>query len=323
MTLVVAHRTPYGVRLCSDMRVTDRGAARPPSYLNAVLKAVILHPQLCVAFAGSVPLALQAIRRLDVPRDSDADVARVAEVLLNSHRQEAGMIDFLIAGLQPTTLSRVWKGGVERDLHAAWIGDHDAFSVFQAAYVGGGAIPRRFAEGFPDGLVPTTQVEAITTAGADMEARWAATLPRDEFEDFRVASRSMAAMHAVVESSLKEVGEAAIFVAPRPPNDPNGYFAYLEASFAYNPRGLSEPGSASAEQGGESFAILTPSEPGFGAIGIYIVEARLGLLYYPAESADPLAPQTFAGHSVGEFRDAVHQQHGFEIGGIGIGAWDE
>jgi hypothetical protein len=81
MTLVVAHRTPYGVRLCSDMRVIDRGATRPPSYLNAILKAVILHPRLCVAFAGSVPLALGAIRCLDVERDSDADVARVVEMV--------------------------------------------------------------------------------------------------------------------------------------------------------------------------------------------------------------------------------------------------
>src|SRR5439155_14340331 len=103
VTLVVAHRISYGVRLCADMRVTDPStSALVPGYQSGVLKAVIVHPQVCVAFAGEpVPAALDAIRGLNVAPGSEVDAARIGELLLESHRRAGAKIDFLLATLRP------------------------------------------------------------------------------------------------------------------------------------------------------------------------------------------------------------------------------
>ena len=73
----------------------------------------------------------------------------------------------------------------------------------------------------------------------------------------------------------------------------------------------------SAAHGDFSFTILTPQESGVGAIGIYFVEGRLGLLYYPMKSDEA---QPFSNVSVAGFKDAVRRKHGFSLDGFVIGA---
>jgi hypothetical protein len=298
MSLVVAHRISYGVRLSADLRVTNANATRiVPGYLSGVLKAVIVHPHVCVAFAGKpVTAAIDAIRRLDILPDSAVDVARIADLLLDSHRR-VGEIDFLLATLHPTVLARIGDGAVAWDLPTAWIGDYDAFALFQHTYLEENPVLSRFAD----------------------------VLPEDEFNDLVVADRSIDALQAVINFDLPTVGESGIFVVPRPPQDANAGFAYLESSLASTGRprpthpGVNPLQAGSAPHGDFSFAILAPTEPGIGAMAIYFLEGQLGLLYYPMKFDDP---RRFPNVSVADFKDAVHAEHGFSLRGIGIGASD-
>jgi hypothetical protein len=165
--------------------------------------------------------------------------------------------------------------------------------------------------------------EQIAAGQAQNLERWARVLPATEYEDLVVASRSIDAMRSVIDSGHATVGEAAIFVVPRPPLDPSPIFAYTELSHAQTGRDRpTQPGvnplqAGSAAHGDYSYAILTPEEPGIGAIGIYFLEGRLGLLYEPLRRDDP---QPFSNVSVADFKRLVRERHGIPLGGIGIAA---
>ena len=112
VTLVVAHTVPNGIRLAADMRISDDGAARPPTFDSAALKAIIVHPHACVAFAGRpFKAAFDAIRDLDLPRGKTPDIAAVCDHLLGVHRRDHLDLDFLVAAVNPTRLIQI-KGGV-------------------------------------------------------------------------------------------------------------------------------------------------------------------------------------------------------------------
>jgi hypothetical protein len=294
MTLVVAHRISTGVRLAADLRVTDPNAARVPGYLDGALKAIVVHPRVCIAFAGGpVNAALDAIRGLQSEPQLVPDLERIGTRLLEAHRRARGAIDFLVAGFAPTELARIQDDVITWDLPTAWLGDYKAFERFQEKYLEEDPV----AAGFRD------------------------VLSEKEYQDFVVGSRSTAAMRAVVDSEIPTVGEAAVFVVPRPPADPTA-FSYLELSSARTgmPRaplpGVTPLQAGSAAHGDFSVAILTP-EPGVGALGIYFLEGRLGLLYHPLKYDEP---ERFHAVSVEGFKDEVRCRHGIVLGGIGIGA---
>lgn len=320
MTLVVAHRTPYGVRLCSDMRVVRPGAAHPQGFLGATLKVVILRPRLCIAFAGEIGAAIDAIRRVDATLGSEVDVELTERLLLDTHlaslRSRHG-VSFIAAGLHPTTLTSIRDGVAHSDLSSAWIGDRAAFELFQEGYVGEAAVPRQYSDALEGGMSPEL-ANTIRNARAEQLSKLADFFADEPGygEDLAVATHSHAAMRAVVESSLETVGEAAIFIAPRPPPDPQ-FFGYLEESSAFVEQGLNHPEAGSAGLGGFSSAILTPREPGIAAVGVYFLEGRLGLLHHPLQCDGPVSCRDV---NVEGFKNAVQQEFGFSPVGIGIGA---
>jgi hypothetical protein len=280
MTLIVAHQTPYGIRVCSDMRVIKPGAAHPEGFMGATLKVVILRPRLCIGYAGDISSAIEAIREVDSKLGPVADADLVERLLLDAHvaslRFGTGVC-FIIACLHPTTLTRIRDGTAERNLPSAWIGDSDAFELFQEGYVGGAAIPRQHMDALESGISP--ELANSIRAAREKQLSMLGELFSDQpgyVDDIDVAERSQTAIRAVVESDLKTVGEAAIYIAPRPPLDPQ-FFGYLEGSSSFAPRGLNHPEAGSAGLGGFSFAILTPREPDVAAVGVYFLEGKLGI----------------------------------------------
>jgi hypothetical protein len=106
--------------------------------------------------------------------------------------------------------------------------------------------------------------------------------------------------------------------------DEYGVFAYLEEFQTHTgrPRPMPPPDvhpfqTGSASHGDFTRTILAPQESGVGAIGIYFVEGRLGLLYYPMKSDEA---QPFSNVSVTGFKDAVRSRHGFSLDGFVMGA---
>lgn len=155
-------------------------------------------------------------------------------------------VDFLIARLNPPGLSRIQDGVVERGLTAAWIGDRRAFSHYQDAF----------------------HSTPPTTTGAD---------PTGEISD---AGRMLQAMQAVVDDpSVGSVGEAVVSVLPSERG-----FSYGEAAMMISERAQSIPSDTltrlafgGAAEGGSAYSILTPREPGIGAIAIHFHQGRFGL----------------------------------------------
>ena len=132
-------------------------------------------------------------------------------------------------------------------------------------------------------------------------------------------------MRVVVDSELKEVGEQAIFVVGGGRIDE---FRYLVRSEARTGRARPEDEklsgvrpfrSGSAEHGDFAYTTLAPREAGVGAVGIYFVEGRLGLLYHPLKFD---VPEKYVEIGLGDFKRAVVKEHGFHLEGIGIGASD-
>jgi hypothetical protein len=298
------------------MRITYEDATRPPGYLSAALKVVIVHPQVCVAYAGTVCAALDAIRALEFSEDGP-DIAGVREHLLERHKKTNA--DFLIATLNPTGLIAL-RDGTASEPSIAWIGDGEAIIEFLKAFYGDPALDPMLSDKLSAEQRPAFE-QAVAEGAKEMAQRWAEDLSKDEWEDLDVAQRSMNAMNVVVHSQVKDVGEHAIFVVPR-----LGVFAYLVSSFASTGRprpenqhlsGVKPFRAGSAEHGDFAFAVLKPTDGGIGAIGIYFLEGELGLLHHPMKFDKP---QRYSNVSVSQFKQAVHNEHGFRLGGIGIRA---
>src|SRR5947209_500916 len=135
-----------------------------------------------------------------------------------------------------------------------------------------------------------------------------------------------AAMRAVVEGPSRtpsgevmiprggqhaSVGEAVVNVVPRVED---GLLKYAE--IARTESGLSgslSSDAGSAPRGGFSYSILTPEQPGVGAIGLYFYEGRVGILYAPLLSDyRRVHPQM----SQSAFVEVVRLRYGINLSGF-------
>lgn len=300
MTLVVAHCTPLGVRLSADMRVTDRDAVRH-GFLCAQLKLVLVSPMLCIAYAGAAGLAITAIRRV---HESRFDFGDAVSYLLDVHVRAGRRTDFIVAGLQPTSLVAI-KDGAAKESHSGWLGDSLALNEYKHNY---------------------DRQSTLLPASAYPSAEYAA--------DIDIASRMSAGMRAVISGAHTDqdgnltipsggvhetVGEAAVFAHPRIAH--GGLFGYgfyrsAESSGFAPPLkpdlGVVPPDFGSAERGAFSYFVLTPTDPGIGAVGIYFVEGSLGVLYAPLLLDEPAS---VAKVSLKDFVNAVEDDYGIRLDG--------
>ena len=291
MTLVVARRTERSVRLFADLRVTDRNAIES-GYVVGMLKPVVLGPDLCVAFAGRVGPAIVALRSLASTGVNGRELDEVRQLLLDAHRQSDGDTEFLVAPsvTAPGGLDRIAADGIETDLPATWIGDRNAFDLYQRVYHAD-----RFDIPLPDELA-------------------------DQREEFELQSKMGRAMDAVVrDDSITTVGE---IVVPAASTVKEPGFSYLESVGMWVGQDQ-EIGPewtpirmGGAAEGGFGYSVLVPEEPGVGAIGIHFFQGRLGLYYDPLRSDRP-EEFTDVGHD--EFRQAVWERHRVAIKGSKIG----
>ena len=130
------------MRIESDSLTVDEQAAKTGDLYGA-LKAVILHPGLCVAYAGHVAPAQRALSELGVRPDTPFSVEEVERTLLSHHVRYAPGTDFLVASLTPLPSLSVVRGGrVVHGLASAYVGVPSAHAVFERALA-----QRRFLRG--------------------------------------------------------------------------------------------------------------------------------------------------------------------------------
>jgi hypothetical protein len=263
---------------------------------------------VCVGFAGQpIHAVLDTIRELAVSTSFDVDAEAIAYHLLTAHDRLGRDVDFLLAILDPIGLSRIAGGVIERNQESAWVGDIEAFEVYQRCYVGGRLLlPKPTAEML--GQTETLQPEPDESYLAELRK----VRSEDQIHDMLLSSRALNSMESVINSDVESVGEMGISVISRK----TGVFGYekrvgtmLGRDRTYGP-GLSPAPGRSAEQGDFSYEILAPAEPGIGAVAIYFDEGNVGVLYHPMECD---APVSFPNVSLLEFRAAVRDRYGFSI----------
>lgn len=283
MTLAIGRQGPDGViRVVADMRLIDHAEIRR-GYPYAVLKNIILDPDVLVAYAGNAGLAMHAIRQLQ-----DAPPDRLARGLLASAEDAGdgeGSVDYLLAAVG-RGVQRITHRGVEEPCTATWIGDKEAFEAYQQA--------------FHDLRLP----EPIRIEGVSPDE------PIKIPEAFMRMSSALA--HLEQMEDLDCIGEGFVSAFSR-----SGFRYEQRGFFATSHK--QEIGTewttlnwGTGAQGSFGYNLLPCTEPGIAVVGLYFPHAGLGLLYHPLAYDDALA---YRGVTHDEFRAAVTADHGVDIDG--------
>lgn len=284
MSLAVARTSGDAVVIAADLRVTDKLDIRR-GYPFGVLKAVTISPSLCVAFAGLVDPALEVVRAVAIPDPSFTQtLRRLADLTPPTTDPETP--EYLLVGSDPPRIARIRPGSVEDGLLVAHIGDKAAFERYQAL---SREVPPPTSIAGRQGPVPDNLVltSVVTQAFGQL----------------------------IREGAIPTVGEASVHIVA----EKDRRLHYYTSAIAYPPPQLIPPNRptpiqfGSAAQGGFAYTILTPRQPGPGAIGLYFPQGALGLLYYPVKDRHPLV---YARVTHDGFREGVLRDHGFDIQGL-------
>jgi hypothetical protein len=284
VTLAVASVFETGIRLYCYTRVLYPYGENP-HYLRGTLKAITLHPGLCIAYAGDVASALSAIRDLNIHRSSSLSLPEVISHLEQTHSRTPKTTEFIVASAVEGQALTVIKEGRGSRVNYCWIGDIDAFEEYQR-------------------LFHTTVAPAPSTT---IDPRLRA--------DLEVVSRMHQAMEGIAASAgVRSVGELIIGVVLTADG-----LVYAPHAAMIGGRSQTIPSGVwttvqfgGAAEGGFAYSVLGPSIPGIGAIGVHFYQARLGALFYPVELE---APALFRNVGHDEFRAAVRGGFGFDIQG--------
>jgi hypothetical protein len=265
------------------MRMTDPQETKR-GYTYAGLKNIILSPELLVAYSGNAELAQHTISKL---KDELLDGLE-GGLLASAEAAQAGpgQVDYLLAS-PAFGFRKITARNIEEFDTAAWLGDADAFSIYQETF---------HAELWPSGYIQ--QGPPLT--------------PKQEAEDKAMEpfERLARARSAVERANLPSVGEAFITADSR---DGFRYFpsmtTYLEEQeITSTPSPLHV---ASVQAGGFALRIMPAQTPGAAAVGIYFPHGQYGVLYSPLVRDDPVQYRRV---SEAEFCAAVTEDFDLEIG---------
>ncbi|MCK5311852.1 MAG: hypothetical protein KAJ62_07075 [Desulfobacteraceae bacterium] len=130
MTLVVARIVEENIYIESDSKITDERLVRSDP-LCGLLKTLILHPFICVSFAGNVHFAELALKKFFDQRIGDINI--LLSMLREINLESDNSTDFIVATIlgRVPRLFKVSDGTVTKDIEHAWIGDHEGFEIYQ------------------------------------------------------------------------------------------------------------------------------------------------------------------------------------------------
>jgi len=133
MTLIVARIEEDNIYIESDSKITDDRLVRSDP-LCGLLKTLILHPFVCISFAGKVYFAEIALKKYFDQSINDVNV--LLEMLRDVNIESENTTDFIVATINGRIprLFKVSDGLVTSDIENAWIGDHEGFELYQKEF---------------------------------------------------------------------------------------------------------------------------------------------------------------------------------------------
>tara|TARA_R110002033_G_scaffold167939_1_gene207476 strand:- start:36 stop:968 length:933 start_codon:yes stop_codon:yes gene_type:complete len=142
MTLVVCRKQDHDIFIQSDSKVIDSFGAlnerslRQHDMLGGLLKTVILHPHICLSFAGDSLHATNFLKRFMASSIQDWNTPRLIGELWRIHNDAELACEFILCeSLERSPRITLIKGGnVHEDQLNAWIGSQPAFSRYQASF---------------------------------------------------------------------------------------------------------------------------------------------------------------------------------------------
>jgi hypothetical protein len=280
MSLVVSRVIDDEIRIISDTKITDSGVLHP-TLLDGGLKCIAISPTCCVCFAGKVGVAEEALA--PILNRTMQDRQQITTHLLQHHKAARGETDFIVASAGTcVAIDRIAEDRLERNIKAAWIGDHSAFSAYQRKYLS----PNRVSSA-PD--------------------------------EFRIATQMDDAFKVVIEDHQNpSVGDFAVTVTSKPAEadgfrylSSGGSSGFQSVPLTTTPTSILK--SLGVEGGSFSYTVLVPTIAGLGAIAVHLREGKVGAFFYPAYS---WSPTVFKDVGVDEFVKAIAQRFDVYVDGF-------
>lgn len=286
MTLIVARKLSDSIHVVADTKIYWDDAIHLKQLEHGALKCIAISKTCCIAYADSTAVAERAIRPLiDSPTMSRIDICNH---LLENHKWNNWSAEFiLVTATDLLTIDRISNGSIESDLPNAWIGDAEAFEHYQTKFL--------------------SKDECGRIAKTDREKE----------------CRMDDALRAVIESGFfpNVAGFLVHTVARRFASHRPGvrYWSYSASvghqAIENSVQPTSVLASVGVANGSYRYNVHVPDTDGVGAIAVYIVEARCGVLYYPKLDWKPIK---ILDVECRQFLDIVESNYGLSLLRMGI-----
>ena len=142
MTLVVCRKQDHEVFVQSDSKVTDsfglldERSLRQNAMLGGLLKTVILHPHICLSFAGASLHATNFLKRFMASNMREWDTPRLIKELWKVHNESNMACEFILCETieRSPRITLIKGGSVHKDQQNAWIGSQPALNKYQKSF---------------------------------------------------------------------------------------------------------------------------------------------------------------------------------------------
>lgn len=262
MSLVISRKIETAIYIVGDTRITDNYGKKLNPTRDDVIKTIILAPGVCVSFAGSKCIADKAFKSLQ-----NYEINVVLVHFLNSHltsleNDEYGT-EYIVATCHPKSEIYEIKDGTVKTVESSWIGDIDAFKLFQSYFLATAAV----------------DLPLIGSANFIIQM-----LPDHTDGNHQIYSHLLRAMRSTIsDSSAPTVGGFVIPVAIN-----KGQFDYLDYSytmthqikFEFVPDGWHQIPFGTAAQGGYSMSFSAGKEIGIENPAIYFLQGKMGIFFH-------------------------------------------
>lgn len=290
MTLVVAYCDGKHISCISDTALTIQNESFRSEPWRGSLKSLIIDKHRFISFAGAADNALNIIRNiwlLNNQMQGNLPTTAILQICLNlrSTLTVATRPDFIIGTISPSEakLYRIASDSIEENLQVAWIGSKEAFGFYQEI----------FHENKKHNQSSVSE-EHILARLAMFEALDNLI---DNDKDNSVGG-FVIPLHSNKTHELEYFIHSGIYGMKLPNDTKPNQWNTLRFS--------------NAVEGGYAYSLLAPKELGVAAVGVFILQAQLTIVFCPMITINQLVKGANQRAAIA----LIKEHFGFELTGI-------